>query len=270
MTPQAYTHAHAFDDVAEILSAAFGALGWSVPIVRRESDLGGRVPIVLGAHLLTEDQVLAADAVLFNFEQIGATGSPWNTPAYLARLGRHPLLDYSLANIKALAAAGIPHAVHLPIRGMPSDTRPAPAQARDIDVLFYGSFNARRTAILEALRARGLAVEARFEIYGAERDALVARAKVVLNMHFYDTAVFEAVRVGPLLALGACVVSEGAPDDPDCSDLAGALVLCPYDGLVDACAGLVGDPDRRADLAQHARDAIAARTQADIVKALLA
>ena len=269
VTPETYAHSHAFDDVAETLGAAFAALGWSMPTVRRAGDLAGRTPIVLGAHLLGATEALSPDAVIFNFEQIGATDSPWSKPAYLARLAGQPLLYYSLANIAALEAAGIRHAVHLPIRGMPSEAVTAPALACDIDVLFYGSINPRRAAILDALRGRCLVVKAPFGLYGAERDALVARAKIVLNMHYYDTAIFEAVRVGPLLAKGTCVVSEGRPDDPDCSDLRDALVLCAYDELVDTCVRLARDPDRRAGLARRARDTIASRTQADIVRALL-
>ena len=68
----------------------------------------------------------------------------------------------------------------------------------DIDVLFIGSINPRRRAVLEQMHADGLRVQAAFGVYGAERDALVARARIVLNVHFYEAKVLEMVRLSYL------------------------------------------------------------------------
>ena len=63
---------------------------------------------------------------------------------------------------------------------------------KDIDVLFYGSFNSRRSAVLDGLRARGPRVEAVYHVFGADLDALIARAKVVINIHYYDTDILRS------------------------------------------------------------------------------
>ena len=187
--------------------------------------------------------------------------------AYLSLLRRFAVLDYSAANTQALHDAGIAHAKHLPIGYVPRLTRIAPALEPDIDVLFYGSLNARRTAILDALKARGLNVVHLFGTYGAARDAMIARAKIVLNMHFYDAAIFEIVRVSYLLANAKCVVSEGAPDDPDAAPFKDGLCLCRYDDIVARCASLVADAARREALARRGFDLVTRRPQAELLRA---
>jgi hypothetical protein len=62
------------------------------------------------------------------------------------------------------------------------------------------------------MRGRGLRVESAFGCYGEERDALIARARIVLNVHYYESKVFEVVRVSYLLANRKCVLSESGSD----------------------------------------------------------
>ena len=82
----------------------------------------------------------------------------------------------------------------MPIGYAPQLTRIAPA-AEDVDVLFVGSLNDRRRTVLDALEAKGAKVERVFGVYGPERDGWLARAKICLNLHFYEARVFEVVRV---------------------------------------------------------------------------
>jgi predicted SAM-dependent methyltransferase len=49
-------------------------------------------------------------------------------------------------------------------------------------------------------------------MYGAERDAFIAQAKAVVNLHFYPSARFEQVRVAHCLSLGTPVISERSAD----------------------------------------------------------
>jgi hypothetical protein len=271
VTPDGYDHHHAFDEVAEVLSAAFRALGGSAPIVKSQWEWAGRAPIVLGGHLLAPSAGvdLPRHAILFNFEQVDAN-SPWVNSAYLSLLKRYAVLDYSIANTQALQASGIGHARHFPIRFMPILARVGTAADCDIDVLFYGSMNERRALILEGLQARGLNVVHLFGVYGAQRDAAIARAKVIVNIHFFAAGIFEAVRVCYLLANGKCVVSEGRPDDPDIADIADGIVVCAFHEIVDRCIELIEDDAKREALARRGRTAIAATTQADILGAAFA
>ena len=54
----------------------------------------------------------------------------------------------------------------------------------------------------------GINVKALFGVYGRERDKLIARSKIVLNMHHYSSQIFEIVRVFYLLTNRKAVVAE--------------------------------------------------------------
>ena len=269
VTPEGYTHSRAFDDCATALSEAFTELGGAAPLVRHPRDWHGRTPIVIGPHLLTAQTELPAGSILVNFEQV-SMGEGWVSEAYLSLLRRFPVLDYSERNRMALIAKGIGHARLIGIGHSPSLLRFAPAPIKDIDVLFYGSINPRRKGIIDGLRARGLAVTTLFDVYGAERDASIARAKVVLNLHFYESAIFEVVRVSYLLANGICVLSEGDEGDPDVAPFRGGLVLCSYDDLIERCAALVADEAARTAVARVGQERMLARRQADLLREAMA
>jgi hypothetical protein len=104
-------------------------------------------------------------------------------------------------------------------------------------------------------------VEQVFGLYGADRDALVARSKIVLNLHFYDSKIFEVVRVSYLLTNGACVVSESGLD-PTENEFAGALAFAPYEALADTCTPLVNDASARAWLREGGCQLMRDRPQA--------
>ena len=269
VTPAGYAHQHAYDEVALGLAEAFAELGGSAPVVRDQRDLAGRTPIVLGPQLLppAAAATLPDDSILFNLEQADRQ-SPWMNEAYLSLLRRHAVVDYSGRNCAALAAFGVDHARLLPIGYAAGLTRIRRAPIQDVDVLFYGSLNPRRRRVLEALERGGARVQHLFGVYGAERDAAIGRAKIVLNMHFYETAIFESVRVSLLLANRVCVVSEGDRADPDIAFVRDGVAIAAYDDLVARCTALIADADARDAIGQAGFEAIRTRRQADLLKAL--
>ena len=270
VTIETYSHNQAIDEVALGLSEAFTALGGSAPVVRHPSEWAGRTPIVLGAHLLAPlpDLELPKDSILFNLEQVDLASS-WMGGPYLAMLMRYAVLDYSAANVAALRQLGLTHAKHLPIGYAEGLTRIPRAERRDIDVLFVGTLNPRRVEILGALQAAGLTVVHLFDVYGAARDEAIARSKIVLNLHFYDAAVFEIVRVSYLLANRVCVVSEGK-DDEDTAPFLGGLCLCRYEEIVARCTELVADEEAREATAARGFELMRARSQTDLLEAAFA
>lgn len=268
VTPDNYVHARAFDECAAALSEAFTELGGSAPLVRDPRDWHGRAPIVVGPHLLPKDTPLPDGSILVNFEQVSAREG-WIGEDYLTLLSRYPVLDYSARNCAALSGRGILHAGLLGIGFVEGLTKIAARPDQDIDVLFYGSINPRRAHVIEGLKARGLNVVTLFGAYGAERDQMIARAKVVLNLHFYDAAIFEVVRVSYLLANAVCVLSEGQEDDPDLAPFRGGLAVCGYDDLVPRCVALVADAAARKAMAETGQRRMMARRQAALLKALM-
>jgi hypothetical protein len=266
VTPPGYQHSRCFEEVALALREAFAALGMGAPIVTDALDVRGTA-IALGPHLL--DRVAyPQDLILYNLEQV-YQNPLLMTPSYVELLKRYPVWDYSTLNIAALAAQGVSAAL-CGVGYMPGLTRIPAALVRDIDVLFIGSMNPRRGQVLGQIEAHGAAVKVAFNAYGEERDALIARAKIVLNLHFYQAKLFEIVRVSYLLANRACVVSETGLDTNLESPFLGGVAFAGYGGLASACLRLLADEAARARIAQRGFEQMCALSQIDMLKRALA
>lgn len=270
VTPENYTHSHAFDEVALGLQGAFEELGGSAPIVRQAVQLDGRSPIIYGANLLAAEMVaqLPADSVVVNLEQV-SDDSKWLGSRYMTIMQQLPVLDYSSRNRDNLAAKGISHAGVLEIGYSSRLTQIAHAGVKDIDILFYGSMNERRFKILKRLEMSGLKVVHLFNVYGQQRDAAIARARIVINIHHYESAVFEIVRISYLLANRVCVLSEGDSADPDLQPFSGGLAVEPYGQLIERCYALLEDKVGRDAMADQGFKAMTSRSQAQMLIAVM-
>lgn len=203
-----YPHSECFVEVARAMDDALKALDAYDP---------DGTPIVFGGHL---EKRLPEGAIVYNAEQVFS----WD---YIQTLRKHRVWDYSQNNIESLAAKGI-KAKLCPIAYMPSMTCIEPRE-QDIDVLMYGSRNERRMKIFNELKTTKIRAEYAFSVYGAGRDALIARSKIVLNVHFYPEVVHEIFRTSHLMTNRVCVVSEKGR-----GDVSGPAYY-PYDYLVGGC-----------------------------------
>ena len=102
-----------------------------------------------------------------------------------------------------------------------------------------------------------------YGVYGAERDALIARSKIVLNVHFYGAKVLEVVRLSHLLSNGAFVISEdgGEHASTDATEVAlkgaGALVFARVSEIAARVAHYLAHPAERRRIACRGRAAFA-------------
>lgn len=281
VTPPNYKHSRCFEEVAMSLNAALVALGHECRTVTSSFECRGRT-IVLGGHLLGDMpfQDLPRDMVIYNLEQI-SKGSPWLTTDYLRLLkGKHPgillkhnarrfeLWDYCRGNVEALAQMGI-EAKLVPIGYMPCLTRIENAAVLDIDVLHIGSVNDRRERVLRDLAARGVIVRQLFGEYGVARDASIARAKIVLNMHFYPAKIFEIVRCSYLMANRKSIVSEIGNDAESESRFYDGIAFVGYESLADQCERLLQNDVQREELAKKGFNIFSGMSQIDYLKGVV-
>jgi hypothetical protein len=176
--------------------------------------------------------------ILYQLEQL-ACGTPVTPVMRDALLGAGEVWEYSPTNIPALQQLGVQRIKLLPLGFHQALQTIAPAQ-EDMDILFYGTHNARRRHILIEL-AKTFRVRFLFLVYGQERDSWIARSKITINIHNHDGAIAEQVRVSYLLNNRRCVVSEQSTPDP----LAPFCTSVPYENLVEACTRLLRDPQER-------------------------
>ena len=252
-----YVHSEALRDIAEVVYFALESSGSDV-VWSDVAFVPGRIPIVFGANLISHPSEVPANAIIYNLEQVDQS-STWLQEPYLTLLKTHQVWDYSGTNVEALRRLGIGDVHHVPVGFAPEMVRVADAP-KEIDVLFYGSMNSRRQHVVDQLRAAGVEVVTLFGVYGAERDAAIAKARIVLNVHFYESKVFEIVRVSYLLANGVCVLSEDG-DDPMEKDFVEAVAFTTYDGLVERCLELLADDEARASYGKRGQELMRERPQ---------
>ena len=271
LPPKHRQHMRVFEEIAEVVAGGLHALGYSTTTREREF-LEGERHVVFAPHLLQPKHaaVLPSSSILYNFEPLHPLRE--NLMTLIADFApRFTLWDYSAANVEMLRAQNRGSKVqHVPFGYTPALTRVTGAPDQDIDVLFYGSLNERRERALDAIRARGLGGVAARDVYGSERDALIARAKVVLNVHYYDDARnFESPRIVDLLANRKAVVTERKDGVAIDADLAPLIVTAPYEALAEACWQLVTDERRRRELETAAFEGIRQRDESQILRQAL-
>lgn len=246
-------HAHCFMDFAKAMAAALRSLGheceYANPGVRP-----GRL-IMFGANNIVEDKAnpqIPPDSIIFNAEQVSAIADPTYFLQSWVQLRNFSVWDYAESNVDTLKKLGIYSAVLCPVGYHKSMEVIKPAE-EDIDILFYGSAGGPRREILDALDKTGLNVVRLFGVYGAERDAFIARSKVVINLHYYPNGVFEIFRCSHLFANRKCVVNEAGGRDRGLEELAKRCTAYTLrDQFVERCRELVASPHKRAIIADQA------------------
>lgn len=279
VTPGGVEHSRCFDEVALALRDGVVELGHECRIVRDMLSCRGRT-IVLGGHLLGKRPEggwnFPKDMVIYNLEQVGGTGGvgvEWlrDFQEEMVRWGhRVEVWDYSLENIRVWREAGV-GVKHCPVGYVPGLTRieASAGSSDEIEVLFVGSMNPRREVVLRELEELGVKVRWLFGVYGKERDAFIARSKLILNIHFYDSKVFEIVRCSYLFANKKFIISE-AGNDRTLEDLyVRGAVFGRHGDLARLCVEYLGKDRERAEIAQRGFDIFSRQSQVEFLRGVL-
>jgi hypothetical protein len=267
--PPGYVHSLAFLELAELITISLSELGYDSRLQFNALE-AAETNILIGCHLLEGGFIphIPPSTIVLNTEQVADDLSHWHKNIYECSK-RFPMWDYSSRNIEKMKALGAPEAKLLKLGFQKELARIRKAPIADIDVLFYGSVNERRLQILNELEARGLKVTSVFGVYGAERDALIARSKVVLNLHMYKSEIFEVVRVFYLLTNGIPVVGEVGANTFIEPRFAEGVAAALYENLAEECERLVNDTTARESLAERALQAIKHSPQRVFTAAIL-
>lgn len=231
-TPNGYTFSQCFFDQAYPLRDAFVELGHECEITTDTPVFSELNVVVLGAHLI--QGVLPESWIIYNLEQV-TPGSPWMTDNYIRLLRGCKVWDYCKDNVGSL---GIKANI-LPVGYMPCMSR-LKKQEATIDVLHYGSMNQRREYIIALLKGEGVTVHHAFDVFGKERDELIQKSRLVLNVSYYESKIFNITRCGYLFANGVPVVSEVGRGSEPFHDTGG---FCEYDELVNRCVEILKNPE---------------------------
>lgn len=267
--PEGYVHSAAFTELAELIGFSLQDLGHGA-VINTNQIYADAVNIIIGCHLLDSGyiQQVPKTSIIINTEQVYNDQTAWNPNIFKWASG-FETWDYSNRNIEKLREAGASHIKFLQIGYHPKLARISESENQDIDILFYGSMNERRLNIINQLKEAGCNVRIEFGLYGEERDKLISRAKVVLNLHHYNSEIFEIVRVFYLMTNSKAVVGEVNKSTSVEPCYLEGIYPSSYDQLVDSCIKLVKDDKLRMDLEGMALETIKKLPQQEIIAALL-
>ena len=239
--PEKYIHSDAFWELGELIYYSFQDLGYETRLVFNKIELEVK-NIIIGCHLLDPKLIeqIPKSTVILNTEQIYSDETEWNKNLF-DWVTNFEVWDYSQRNIEKFNEMGINRIKHFKIGFQKELARLSNTKEKDVDVLFYGAVNERRKEILNKLEAKGLKVKTLFGVYGKERDEWIERAKIVLNLHHYNSQIFEVVRVFYLLTNSIAVVgevNEATSIDEICKD---GIYVAKYEDLVAGCMEVVSN-----------------------------
>lgn len=205
--PPEYIHSLALLEAAEYIAHKANLAGYSTNLGINYID-SDALNIIFGAHIAPKEiNTFPTNTIIFNTEQL-SEDSIWTNADYLKILDSHLIWDYSQANLKHISHKNKFLINFLYINEL---KRIEPEEIKAYDLLFYGSINERRRKILLSLQEQGLRIWSTFGAYGPQRDALLKNTKAVLNLHYYESQIFQQIRAFYPLINGIPVISENYP-----------------------------------------------------------
>jgi hypothetical protein len=240
-----YIHSNVFHEIEAAMFFSLQKLGHDVTnsINTFESD---RRNIVFGMHHCPVDVVrhdIPKDTIIYSLEQMR------DAPECIRWCRKYRGLevwDYSMRNVDVLRKAGVENIKHCKVGYVPEITyfeRNKP-EDRDIDILAYMSPSARRTHIMDQFannpKLNFVAVQS---TYGDERDELIKRAKLVINLHNHDNQIFEIIRVSHLIQNKVPVLCERNADTDFPDYMEGTVFTSTYNRFVDTAYKILKKPE---------------------------
>ncbi|MCE9955882.1 GT99 family glycosyltransferase N-terminal domain-containing protein [Aeromonas rivipollensis] len=194
--------------------------------------------------------VLPGQYIAYQLEQ--SVSSRWFTEDYLARLENSlAIFDYSLKNIAFLQDKGLSYRqiYHLPVGLLPRELANHPVP-ETVDVLFYGDINNDRRRAYVAELKKHFSVKIINDLFGDALYAEMSKAKVIVNIHYYEGALLETTRIYECLSQNKIIVSEESADMNEHSTLLPLVDFVPInniDKMVERVRHWVSDDVRRSE-----------------------
>jgi hypothetical protein len=260
----------AYNEVVESYHWGFAALGHEVERRVNFFDpealnivFGFQIPLQLGLI-----DSFPANTIFFNMERYAHRELAGTAAEYVAK--KFSIWDYSASNVVAWNALAprVP-AYHALTAYAPNLEKVPKGVEQDIDVLYYGNITPDRFDALHRVAGlrpdlTGLSVMTVCNVWGKQRDDLIARAKVVVN--FSRGTIFEIVRVSYLMANAKAVVCDTQDGLEIEDDLRGVLSFVKTADIRAACEGLVSNDAARAQYAQRGYELIRQRDIRDVIR----
>lgn len=197
--------------VAELIKRNLEKAGFPASIIF-EAPASGFEPSL---HFVICPQIfttLPGTYIAFQMEQ--SVSSRWFEESYLRILeNSYAIFDYSTLNVQFLQDKGLSlkQIYYTPISYIPHYA-PTAQTKKEYDILFYGDANnERRKEYLAALKKK-YKTKVISNIFGNDLYNEISKAKLVINIHYYEGALLETTRIYECISRDALVISESSSD----------------------------------------------------------
>ena len=273
--PPNYVHYLAFKEIAELLHFSLLKLNIKSVITYNHFDTSPQKKnIIFGGHLLSYKSIesIPKKSIIFNTEQIQSNTKEWKDRIIKIANRETELWDYSDFNLGFIYNETKVKGKLFEIGYQQELNRINLSKFPDIDVLFYGSVNERRKYIFDKLNEEKIKVKCLFGVYGDTRDKWIANSKIVLNMHMYDSKIFEVIRVFYLMTNGVPVVTEydkSTKFEANKLNYLQGVQTASYEEIIKNLIFLVNDKKSRDELGSKGQSEIKRYPQEEFTKKIL-
>lgn len=262
-----------YREVVQTLEWGLSELGHEVSVI--ENSVAANCTNILIGHTVVPRDMLVSlpeDTIIYNLEQMGGVPVEGLSPNCQIVADRFQIWEYSPRNLDAWTRFNaVRPPVVLPVSWASPLERIPKGAAEDIDVLLYGKSCVSRLEVFHELSEAGVRCVFACGLYGAERDALIARSKIVLNINlYYQARIFEVVRASYLLANEKAVLADRHPETYVEPDLEEAVCFARRETLVQRCLELVHDKPARKELERRGYEIFRRRDIRETLKPALA
>lgn len=250
---------HCFIEAMLMIQYCLQQAGKTCSIVNTIDDHSNVTWIVFGVNL-SPTVKLPPNTIIVNMEQL-FDGSNWLKPPYINQLKTHQVWDYNRINQVYLRKLGI-EAPLISYGYMPSlrhrgscwaDTLNHPNINQDIDVIMLGYPNSNRKTIVQQLTAAGVKIQYHTgDMWGHQRNDLLLRSKILLNVHLYPANILEIPRLALAINNGMFIISESCINESEYPWMQGCVIFRPYSQLLKTVLEYLKKPDECHRLAKLA------------------
>lgn len=201
--------------IANLIKYNLSNIGIEADIILRKPENGYsyKLHYVICPQIFDE---LPEFYIAFQLEQ--SVNSRWFSDKYFGLLNAaKAIFDYSLINVDFLLANEVPFnkVYYLPVyyfNNYCEYLNLEDSVKEEYDVLFYGDpNNSRRQYLLEMIQQH-YSVKIVKEVFGVELYKELLKAKIIINLHYYEGALLETTRLYESLALDRLIISEKSVD----------------------------------------------------------
>jgi hypothetical protein len=228
-----------FIEAMQLIEYCLKLQGKSCQIVNSLENRPQTIWIVFGVNI-SPTVKLPPETIIVNMEQL-YDKSGWLNTNYLNQLRTHRIWDYNRVNQAYLRKIGLDASL-ISYGYIPSfrhtgtcwaDASDKPVLNQNIDVLMLGYPNGNRNALAQKLRQAGVKIDYRNgNTWGSQRNDLMVRSKILLNVHLYPAAILEIPRLSLAINNGMFIISESCCNQAEYPWMQGCVIFKPYSELL--------------------------------------